>query len=160
VRDAPALLDVMAGYKPGDPYWAPAPARPFSEEATRPPGRLRIGVTAEPPLEAPVDPACRTALADAASLLAALGHEVEEATPDWHEPGFTTLFTHVWQAGSALWSDLDPSQLEPLNRVLLEAGGRLTSVDYVKSVLQLQALARRIIAFWDDHDLLLTPWSR
>jgi Asp-tRNA(Asn)/Glu-tRNA(Gln) amidotransferase A subunit family amidase len=79
VRDAPALLDVMAGYKPGDPYWAPAPARPFSEEATRPPGRLRIGVTAEPPLEAPVDPACRTALADAASLLAALGHEVEEA---------------------------------------------------------------------------------
>ena len=157
VHDAAAVLDVMAGHEPGDPYWAPPPERPFNHETARPPGRLRIGVTPTPPLEAPVDPACLAALWDTAGLLAALGHEVEETAPDWHEPAFTTLFTHVWQAGSALWRDVDSTQLEPLNRVLLEAGRHLNSVDYVKSVLQLHLLARRIVAFWDDHDLLLTP---
>src|SRR5438132_8504371 len=49
VRDAAALLDVMAGYEPGDSYVAPAPERPFPAEADLEPGRLRIAVTADPP---------------------------------------------------------------------------------------------------------------
>src|SRR5499427_10818484 len=32
VRDSAALLDATAGPSDGDPYWAPAPARPFLEE--------------------------------------------------------------------------------------------------------------------------------
>ena len=44
VRDAAALLDVMAGYEPGDFYVAPAPERPFLAEAYVEPGRLRIAV--------------------------------------------------------------------------------------------------------------------
>jgi len=44
VRDAAALLDAMAGYETGDFYVAPAPERPFLEEAERAPGRLRMGL--------------------------------------------------------------------------------------------------------------------
>src|SRR5207249_1886731 len=55
VRDASALLDVMAGYEPGDSYVAPAPERPFLAEADAEPGRLRIAVTADPPSPVPVD---------------------------------------------------------------------------------------------------------
>ena len=39
VRDCAALLDATAGPGPGDPYTAPAPARPFLAEAGAPAGR-------------------------------------------------------------------------------------------------------------------------
>ena len=48
VRDAAGLLDVLAGYEPGDPFWAPPPERPFREEVGADPGRLRIAYTIEP----------------------------------------------------------------------------------------------------------------
>src|SRR3990170_2175338 len=51
VVDAAALLDVLAGYEPGDPWWTPPPERPFAEEVGRPPGRLRVAVTISPPIE-------------------------------------------------------------------------------------------------------------
>src|SRR3990172_3933302 len=39
VLDAAALLDVMAGYETGDPWWAPLPQRPFVDEVGADPGR-------------------------------------------------------------------------------------------------------------------------
>src|SRR5262245_16735293 len=51
VRDTAAILDVIAGYMPGDPYTAPPPARPFREEVGAAVGRLRIGVLGRPPGE-------------------------------------------------------------------------------------------------------------
>ena len=60
VADAAALLDVMAGYETGDPYWAPPPERPFAEEVGAEPGALRIALTTTPPLiDAPVAPGVR-----------------------------------------------------------------------------------------------------
>ena len=44
VRDTAAVLDAIAGPGIGDPYTAPAPARPFIEEVGAAPGALRIGV--------------------------------------------------------------------------------------------------------------------
>ena len=35
VADTAALLDVMAGYEPGDATWAPPPAEPFAQSARR-----------------------------------------------------------------------------------------------------------------------------
>ena len=45
VLDAAALLDVMAGYETGDPWWAPPPERPFAEEVGARPGQLRVALT-------------------------------------------------------------------------------------------------------------------
>src|SRR4051794_34697814 len=42
VRDAAAVLDVIAGPMPGDPYTAPAPLRPFAQEVGADAGSLRI----------------------------------------------------------------------------------------------------------------------
>jgi amidase len=159
-HDAAALLDVMAGPEIGDPYWAPPPRQPFAAEPGREPGRLRVAVTTEVPLEGldvPVHPACAAAAEGAARLLSSLGHAVEEAAPDWRDPDFVRLFTMVWQASSGLLEGIDPDLLEPMNRVLLEAAGRVSSAEYVGGVARLHRLARRIVAFWDDWDVLVTP---
>ncbi|MCL2419789.1 MAG: amidase, partial [Conexibacteraceae bacterium] len=44
VAETAALLDVLAGYEPGDANWAPPPASPFAQAAREPPERLRVGL--------------------------------------------------------------------------------------------------------------------
>ena len=46
VRDAAAMIDVMAGPAAGDPYSVPPLARPLAEEVGAPPGNLRVAFTA------------------------------------------------------------------------------------------------------------------
>jgi amidase len=156
VLDAAALLDVMAGYETGDPWWAPPPERPFAEEVGRDPGTLRVALTFSPPIDAPVAPECVTAAEQTAALLSELGHDVEEATPPWGSDELFGLFMQVWQVGPALSGK--PAELfEPMNRVLIEAATKTNAVDYVRSTAQLRGLARSIVAFWNDYDVVLTP---
>ncbi len=156
VADGAALLDVMAGYETGDPYWAPPAERPFVGEAGSDPGSLRIAWTSAPPIDAPVAPECAAAAEDAAALLLELGHAVEEATPAWGDDRLFGLFMQVWKVGPALYGE--PAELfEPMNRVLIEAAAEMTAVEYVRSTAALRELARRIVAFFDGYDLLLTP---
>src|SRR5438034_718710 len=88
VADTAAILDVLAGYQPGDATWAPTPSRPFAQAAHEQPARLRIAATAMPPIpEAAVDPICARAVVDASELLRSLGHDVEEVDPPWQREG-------------------------------------------------------------------------
>src|SRR5205807_6666490 len=92
-----SILDVLAGYEPGDATWAPDPAEPFARAAEREPGRLRIGATVLPPIpDAEVDPAAAAAVDQAAELLRELGHEVEPADPPWQTESLSDLFGAVF----------------------------------------------------------------
>jgi amidase len=157
VLDAAALLDVMAGYESGDPYWAPSPERPFVAEVGEDPGRLRIALATTPPLlDAPVAPECIAAAEDAAGLLTELGHSVEETTPPWADKRLFERFMTVWQVIPALYGR-PPELFEPLARALIEAASTAGAVEYVLATAGLREHARRIVAFLDDYDLLLTP---
>jgi amidase len=156
VRDAAAFLDVVGGYEPGDSAPLALPDEPFATQVERPPGRLRIAVTVEPPLEYPVDAPCVAAARDAARLLAELGHDVLEATPPWRDDGLLERFGVLWRMGPAL-SGVPPAELEPLNRALAEAAHATTALEYAGAVLAMQRYARLVTAFWNDVDLVLTP---
>ncbi|HEX5246189.1 MAG TPA: amidase [Gaiellaceae bacterium] len=156
VRDAAALLDVMSGNETGDFFFAPEPERAFLAEAELEPGRLRIAFTLTPPVDVPVDEACAAATLATAALLAELGHDVREATPPWNDPELAQHFVRVWQAGPALMG-IDFDLLEPINRALAQDAVGTPSPDMTSSVYRLQAEARKIVAFWDDVDVLLTP---
>ena len=157
VRDAAAMLDVMAGYETGDFFVAPAPERPFLAEADQGPGRLRIAVSTTPPIQVPVDPVCAAAAHAAAELLAELGHEVVEATPPWDSGALIQHFIRIWQVGPATAGIDDLSLLEPINRMLAGQARETPSPEHATSIMQLQRLAREVIAFWDDVDVLVTP---
>ena len=157
VRDAAALLDVMRGYETGDVYLAPEPEGPFLAECDRPAGRLRVAVTWTPPTEVPVDPECAGALRGAAELLSELGHDVVEATPPWQLPEMILAFVRVWQVGPATAGVDDLSLLEPINRALAERARDTSSSEHGAAILRLQTIARSVLAFWDDVDVLATP---
>jgi amidase len=157
VRDAAAFLDAIAGYEPGDAHWAPPPARPFLDEVGADPGRLRIAFTADPPIPYDVDARVVAVAREAADALAALGHEVVEGGPQWSDEALLSGFAKLWQVGPALFPVADPMLLEPLNRALAEAAHETSSVVFAQAVAGLQRMARRVVAFWDNVDIVLTP---
>src|SRR6187549_1639515 len=81
VRDSAAMLDAVHGPEPSSPYMAPAPERPFLDEVSRGPGRLRIFFTDKSPYGDAIDPEVAAAVRDVARLLEAQGHHVEERAP-------------------------------------------------------------------------------
>ena len=102
VRDAAAMLDVLAGRRVGDPSWAPPPSESFLSSCDRDPGRLRVARFLTPVItDTPVDPACRQAWDDASRLLADLGHVVVDIeVPLPREAG--PLFETCWAVLTAL----------------------------------------------------------
>ncbi|HUZ29728.1 MAG TPA: amidase [Solirubrobacteraceae bacterium] len=88
VVDAALLLDVASGNHPDDRDQPPPPAEPFQRAAERAdPGRpLRIALAPKAPFTifpTRLDPQNRMALERMAGVLGCLGHEVEEANPNY-----------------------------------------------------------------------------
>ena len=131
--------------------------RPFVEEVGREPGRLRIAFTDTPPIPHPVEPAASAAARSAADALAALGHDVVERTPPWSDENLLRAFAVLWQTSPALFPVRDRSLLMPLNRALAESAERASSVALAEAAVALQRAARRVVAFWEDVDVVLTP---
>ena len=157
VRDAAALLDVMQGYEVGDPDSAPLPERPFADEVGRDPGKLRVGYTFTNPNEVEIDPVTKEAVAAAAKLLESLGHTVEEAEPGWVDPSLAPQFIQLIQTGTAVVDFLPKDQLEPLNRFLIENAHEISSVQHIQALAATHTFARKVMAFWETYDILLTP---
>jgi len=130
---------------------------PFVEEVGANPGRLRIAFTTEPAIDYEVEPAVAAVAREAADALAGLGHEIVEATPPWRDNALLHTFAYLWQVTPALYPVRDESLLMPINRALAQAARERSSVEYVQAVAALQRAARRIVTFWDDVDVVLTP---
>jgi amidase len=167
VADTAAILDVLAGYEPGDATWAPPPLELFAEAAAREPGSLRIAATTLPPIpDAVVDPACAGAVAGAAELLRSLGHEVEEVTPPWQIEGLSELFGAVFSvhislsiAYSGMVAGREPTaeDMEPMSWAIFSMVKKLGAVESMAAVVQLQSHTRRLVSFLEPYDALLTP---
>jgi Asp-tRNA(Asn)/Glu-tRNA(Gln) amidotransferase A subunit family amidase len=165
VRDTAALLDATAWPGAGDPYTAPPPARPYTQEVGAPAGTLRIGWTATAPNGAEVQAEYRRALAETARRCADLGHRVEEADPRIDGgavvPTFLTLAsanTVVNLAGHPTAGR--PPRVDEVERVTwntAKMGERVTGPDYVRAVHTTHRLGRQMAAFHRDYDVLLTP---
>jgi len=159
--DAAAVLDATAGPDPLAWYNAPAPERPFVEEVGAPAGALRVGLMATAPLGIPTDPACVAAARDAATLLAELGHGVEEVDVPTVSEELMGPFLTMASAGLADYDGVEWSKTEPHNRHAygVAAEGR-SAYEFVVATQRLERLSRREMARWGrDFDLLLTPTS-
>jgi len=152
VADAALGLDAMSGHLPGDPYWAEISQR-FLPAAARKPATLRVGWTIDAP--ATVDPEVAAAVESVATELARLGHRVTRVRPDLGQ--FRPLIQILAVTAVGALPIANPELLDPLNRRMLEAAPMSTAVDYLKALLELHQQARRLIATWDQIDVLLSP---
>ena len=166
VRDSAALLDVSAGPDVGDPYVAPPPERPFAEAAGAPPGRLRIGYSTGAPPGHPVDDECVAGLEATARRLEELGHDVTEAAPrhDLERLGeiYMTLIAAysaaaIEEGAAALGRTPSADNLEQVHLYLLERGRAMPAPQLVKAVNDINGVVRDFAAFFEHHDVWLTP---
>lgn len=166
VRDSAAMLDATGYAEPGSPYPAPAKDRPYVEEITRSPGKLRIAWSSETPSGRPIDPEIQAALERTAALLKGLGHEVIEKGLGID---YRALFASRGPAAAANFAagmarlielvghEPEPDELEPLTWASLKAGRRQTGPDVMRSLQETRMLNRRTLAFFEDIDVYLTP---
>jgi amidase len=166
VRDTAAMLDVMSGRRTGDPYVAAPPTRPFTEEVGVDPGRLRVGLA---PSHAGVrtDPECAAAVEAAGLLLAQLGHDVEVTQPDaFFDEEFSRHFVTIVAVatavdfvnmGDAIGRPIGEDDVEASNWSMGSIGRSVSAADYIASVNWVHAWSRRLQAWWDDFDVLVSP---
>jgi amidase len=158
VADLALLLDAMTGEHPADPLSLPAPAQPFREfsRADLRPRRVAysatLGIT-------PVDPEVATITKAAAARLAEAGCVVEEAHPDLTEAHqcFQVLRALDFAVSKAALLHEKRALLKPEVVWNIEQGLKLTVEEIERAEGQRVSLMRRMLAFFEGYDLLLTP---
>ncbi|MBN1937419.1 MAG: amidase [Anaerolineae bacterium] len=166
VRDCAALLDALSGPEPGDPYWAPPPARPFIEEVGVDPGKLRIAFTTRTSPDLPVHADCVAAVEETARLLEGLGHEVVEDAPALDWPTLIETFRMLYCVTPAkrfllaevlMGQTLTQDDVEPQTWAIAEIGKTTTAAQADLGWVMLGMAAREFGRFLSRYDLLLTP---
>lgn len=166
VRDSAAMLDVLQGADVGAPYAAPPVERPFLEEVTTEPGRLRIAFSTQPLLGRRVHDDCVAGVRHTAALLERLGHHVEEAAPRVDGEAFALAFLTLLMGEAradvewvATLSRTRPraADFEPATYALGLLGKALSAADYAMAARRLQVVSREIGRFFERYDILLTP---
>jgi amidase len=159
VRDAAAMLDVLAGRRVGDPAWAPAPSSSFLSACDRDPGRLRIARFSTPLVaDTAIDPECLRAYEDASALLVSLGHAVEDVPPPL-APDAVPVFETCWAVLTAL-SVVPPeaeSLLRPLTRWLSARGRAVSGPEFGLAIGELRRVAAGALTALAPYDAVLTP---
>jgi len=166
VRDSAAILDAVAGSAPGDPFVIAPPEQPYLTEVGAPCRRLRIGFSTRAPGGREVQADSVDAIIRAVELLEQLNHEVEEAAPNFDAAAMGRAFAVLWSAGVAwtldhwgrrLGRQAREADVEPLTWELASRGQAASAADYLMAVEDLQSESRAIAAFFESHDLWLTP---
>ena len=166
VADAALLLAVLSGPDPRAALALDAPPPQLAEPAdvrrllAQDPGGLRVAWSTD--LGLPVDPAVRATLAPARTVLADLGCQVSDATPDlaggdevfrtWRALRFATAFGPLLRA--------DPGSIGPNVAWNIERGLEVTVADLSRATVLWAALADRISAFFTEFDVLACPVSQ
>jgi amidase len=160
VIDTALYLDLTSGDS-REVEAPPPPERSFVESARTPPGRLRIAWTSEPARSVPpasVSDDAQGAVQETAGVLASLGHEVAERTPDWGLIGNQISVRYLRGIHDDVEMTPHPERLELRSRRLGQIGGLIS--DGMLEKARGEAMQRdreRIWPLFDRYDVLMTP---
>lgn len=165
VRDSAMFLDISCAPQTGDPYALPAPWRPFLEEASTPPERLRIGfTTAALGMGRDVDAPCAEAVRDTARLCEQLGHSVEEVTLAFDFASAVSAGGVLVAANVADTIDREaerrgrpaaPEEVEKLTWLTYQRGQTVTGANYVRALSIMHKFGRELAGAFEQCDVIL-----
>jgi len=166
VRDAAAMLDCVAVPQPGDPFVIPRPSESYSTLLRQRPARLRIGWSTDASMGFATDPDVARAVADVARVLADMGHDVTEESPQFDGLGAMRSMMDAWffgfdlrLAGYAKRSGhaIGPDTLEPVTFAIYEYARRMTPEQFLNALAALNLARRKLGAYFTRYDVWLSP---
>ncbi len=166
VRDSAALLDVLQGPAPGDPYGAPTPAGPFLSEVGKSPGALKIAMTDQPFSGTEKNALLSANVEDAARLCETLGHEIVPFSLEIDGEAFTNAVITIINVHTAALVDwledlhgrkAGPDDLETCTLVFAEMGRATTAVQFQNAIESLHELGRKIGRLYTEVDVIVSP---
>jgi amidase len=167
VRDSAALLDVVAGSAPGDPYTAPVPKVSFLQAITRQPVAQRIRLATASPFVGPIThPEVVAAVERTATILDGLGHLVEPGAPTIDADAVADAITVLHNVSNAqlhamatahLGREPHEDEFEPSTWVMVREGFATSGVAYADAIGAVHAQTRRFVTGMSGHDVLLVP---
>jgi amidase len=166
VRDSAAILDAVSGLENGAPYGNIAIERPFIEEVKIEPGRLKIGFHIRSAYGREVHPECIKAVEQTCKLLESLGHNVEEAVPDYQEEDLALNWCIIMIGNTAALVDKlvqvygqskVKRDLELPSYALYNVGRRLKALDFVKAKRRWRQFGIIMDQMLNKYDMMLTP---
>ncbi|RAY13214.1 allophanate hydrolase [Actinomadura craniellae] len=154
--DALAVLAVMAGPEPADPWSRPLPV-PDPEPVDT--GPLRVGVPARPDFSG--DAAAAAAFAEATGQLAELGHRPVPIDMEPFLAAGRLLYGGPWLAErlTAIGGFVAdrPDDVHPVTRRVLRDGRNYSAVDAFAGMHRLRGLRARADRVWSEIDVLAVP---
>lgn len=167
VRDSAALLDVVTGSAPGDPYTAPLPRSPFLQAMSETPAPQRILTTTGSPFPgSPTHPEVIAAVESVAATLSDLGHHIAPGAPtidpDVVADAIAVLHTvsnaelHALATGH-LGREPREDEFEASTWVMVREGFETSGVAYARAIHAVHDQTRRFVAGMSGHDVLLVP---
>ncbi len=164
VRDSAALLDASCGPVAGDPYWAPPPERPYLEEVSRDPGKLRIGLIPGGLAGETIDPECAAAVADVARLCEGLGHSVEEIRLDLDFELLRAATGAIIAASITATIEaelarrgrpLESGEVDAVTQAMHRRGAKVSGAEYANAMQTAHAAGRGVAPAMEGFDVLL-----
>jgi allophanate hydrolase len=156
VREATAIVEIMSGVDPADPWTRALPA-PVGDEFDARGLRLAVPVAPDLGAEHDYDRAWIAALAQ----LRAAGVELVEIDLDGFTEAGRLLYEGPWLAerlaGTAAFLGERPDDVHPVVRALLERGRAVSGVDVFDGMDRLRALERDAADALGEVDALLVP---
>ncbi|MGL6071038.1 amidase [Craterilacuibacter sp.] len=166
VRDSALMLDVGQGHESGSPYWARPLVRPYMDEISREPGRLRVALIGESLTGTLLDTDTAHALTLAAALMARLGHHIEparfpvSALQVFGPQGVVTrtaLLSTIRNREQQLGRSVTPDDVEPITWAALQMAQKLTAEDLFRARSGFELVSLQMEQFFERYDVILSP---
>ncbi|MEE2786472.1 MAG: amidase family protein [Myxococcota bacterium] len=166
VRDTAACLDAIAGPDVGAPYFAMPPEQPYLLSMNTPPRPLKIALTEDALFGHDTHADNLAAVRHTGKLLESLGHTVDYARPQFDRDKLVKAYLVVVSAGVSMGlmqiedkigRTLKASEAELPTWAMKLIADSINAGEYMYYVNTIQREARRVAAFFEDWDMLLTP---
>ena len=166
VRDSAAMLDCVHGAEVTSPYTIKPPTTSFLQALEQPPKKLRIGFTTTSPINSPTDADYKAYTEQAAKQLAAFGHEVEEANPDFDGDLLKMCYLKMYLGQVAvdlhemairLNTTVEKLQVEKTTKILGLLGHSISAFEYAKAKRDWHKFMQKMAVYFQKYDVFMTP---
>jgi amidase len=166
IRDTAMMLDCLGKPMPGDPYVIARPQESFSYYLNRSKRRFRIGWSAQPLMDAPVDPETAAAAKRAARVLSEHGCDVEEAQPTINLAAMDEGCKNIWylgfdehldELGRLAGRKVGPDTVSRATLRFYEFAKKQTADAFFKKMDDFNRMRREAARFFMRYDVWLSP---